>query len=129
MGKISCFYYVTESNKSPVRDFIDSLDARSQRKFFFVKTLLEEFGNRLPQPHAKYIEDGIFELRFYGQEGSIRILYFFFLNDKVIFTNGFIKKTEKVPQREKILAGERKMAFLESQNNLPRGGHNASRES
>lgn len=63
MAGISCFYYVTESGKSPVRDFVDSLDSSSQRKFFFVKSLLEEFGHRLPQPHAKYIGDEIFELR------------------------------------------------------------------
>ena len=82
MTGISCFYYVTESGKSPVRDFIDALDYSSQRKFFFVKSLLEEFGHRLPQPHAKYIGDEIFELRFKGQEGQIRILYFFFIRIK-----------------------------------------------
>ena len=113
MGNISCFYYVTESNKSPVKDFIDSLDYSSQRKFFFVKRLLEEFGHKLPQPHAKYIGDEIFELRFKGQEGQIRILYFFFHQDKVVFTNGFIKKTAKLPEREKALAVERRKAFLE----------------
>jgi len=74
VADISCFYYVTESGKSPVRDFIDSLDSGSQRKFFFVKSLLGEFGHKLPQPHAKYIGDEIFELRFKGQEGNIRVL-------------------------------------------------------
>jgi phage-related protein len=113
MGNITCFYYITESNKSPVRDFIDSLDSGSQRKFFFAKSLLEEFGHKLPQPHAKYIGNEIFELRFTGQEGQIRILYFFFHKDKAIFTNGFIKKTAKVPEKEKTLAVERRKAFLE----------------
>lgn len=113
MASISCFYYVTESGKSPVRDFIDSLDSGSQRKFFFVKSLLEEFGHKLPQPHAKYIGDEIFELRFKGQEGNIRVLYFFFHHGKVIFTNGFIKKSAKLPEKEKALAIERRKAFLE----------------
>jgi len=113
LANISCFYYVTESGKSAVRDFIDSLDASSQRKFFFAKSLLEEFGHKLPQPHAKYIGDEIFELRFKGQEGNIRALYFFFHQDKVLFTNGFIKKTAKVPEKEKKLAIERRKAFLE----------------
>lgn len=113
MVRVSCFYYVTESGKSPVRDFIDSLDSGSQRKFFFVKSLLEEFGHKLPQPHAKYIGDEIFELRFKGQEGNIRVLYFFFHQGKVIFTNGFIKKSAKLPEKEKTLAIERRKAFLE----------------
>jgi len=109
---INCFYYVTESGKSPVRDFIDSLDSSSQRKFFFVKSLLEEFGHKLPQPHAKYIGDEIFELRVKGQGGNIRILYFFFHQDKAIFTNGFIKKSAKLPEKEKTLAVERRQTFI-----------------
>jgi len=57
VAKISAYYYLTESGKSPVKEFIDSLDFKSQRKFFFVRELLEEFGHRLPFPHAKYIEE------------------------------------------------------------------------
>jgi phage-related protein len=113
LASITCFYYVTESGKSPVRDFIDSLDASRQRKFFSAKSLLEGFGHRLPQPHAKYIGDEIFELRFKGREGQIRILYFFFHQDKAIFTNGFIKKSVKLPEKEKTLAVERRKVFLE----------------
>jgi len=115
VNNVSCYYYLTESGKLPVRDFIDALDPNSQRKFFFAKGLLEEFGHRLPQPHAKYIGDEIFELRFIGQEGQVRILYFFFHQNKVIFTNGFIKKTAKVPKKEKSLAIERRNAFLDRQ--------------
>lgn len=72
-----------------------------------------EFGHRLPQPHAKYTGDDIFELRFKGQEGQIRVLYFFFHQDKAIFTNGFIKKSARMPFKEKALAVERRKAFLE----------------
>lgn len=115
MKKVACFYYYTESNKSPVKDFINSLDGRAQRKFFFVKSLLEEFGHRLPKPHAKCIGDEIFELRFIGMEGQVRVLYFFFHQNKAIFTNGFIKKTNRTPKKEKKLAIERKKLFLERQ--------------
>ncbi len=115
MKEVSCFYYCTESNRSPVKDFINSLDGRAQRKFFFVKSLLENFGHRLPEPHAKYTGDEIFELRFTGMEGQIRVLYFFFHRDRVIFTNGFIKKSNKTPIKEKKVAIERRRLFLENQ--------------
>lgn len=114
MSKVTCYYFTSESGKSPARDFIDSLDPKSQRKFFFVKSLLEEFGHKLPEPHAKYLGDSIFELRFAGREGTLRVLYFFFHQDKAILTNGFIKKTNKTPEGEKRLALERKKKFLES---------------
>ena len=64
MARYICFYFTTEAGKAPVEEFIDSLDYSTQRKFFFKKGLLEEFGQRLPYPHAKYIGDDIYELRF-----------------------------------------------------------------
>ena len=54
-----------------------SLNVRSREKFFSVIELLEEFGRALSFPHAKYIGDEIFELRFERIEGAIRVLYFF----------------------------------------------------
>lgn len=112
MAKITCYYYLTESGKSHVREFVDLLDYKTQRKFFFVRSLLEEFGRRLPQPHAKYIGDDIFELRFRGKEGAIRVLYFFFRQDNAILTNGFVKKKNRTPKNEKEIAIQRRADFL-----------------
>jgi phage-related protein len=112
VSSYSCFYYITDSDRAPVEEFIDSLDYKAQRKFFFKKGLLEEFGPRLPQPHAKYIGDDIYELRLEATEGSVRILYFFFHGRDIIFTNGFMKKSNKTPKKEKELALERRKSFL-----------------
>jgi len=90
------------------------LDPRGQRKFFFARGLLEEFGHKLPLPHARYIGESIFELRFGAGEGSVRVLYFFFERNKIIFTNGFLKKSDKTPVKEKQLALERKRLFSDS---------------
>ena len=70
-------YFVTESGRRPVEEFIKSLNVHSREKFFSVVELLEGFGRGLIFPHAKYIGDEIFELRFEGVEGSTRVLYFF----------------------------------------------------
>lgn len=118
MAPYSCFYFTTESGDSPVEKFIDSLDYKTQRKFFFKKGLLQEFGPSLPYPHAKYIGNDIYELRLEGVEGSIRVLYFFFYKNEIIFTNGFIKKSNKTPKREKELALERKRLFLSRKGEL-----------
>lgn len=114
-NEVTAYYYSTGSGRLPVKEFIDCLDFKTQRKFFFAKELLEEFGNKLPYPHARYVRDSIFELRFKGQEGSIRVLYFFFHQDKAIFTNGFIKKTDKTPDNELKTAIERRENFLRSE--------------
>lgn len=112
MAPYSCFYFTTESGDSPVEKFIDSLDYKTQRKFFFKKGLLQEFGPRLPYPHAKRISDDIYELRLEGVEGSIRVLYFFFYKNEIIFTNGFVKKSNRTPKEGKrISAGKKKIIF------------------
>ena len=81
MNKVTCYYFASENGRQPAKEFIDSLNARTQAKFSFAKGLLEEFGHKLPQPHAKYIGGNIFELRFSGMEGAVRVLYFFFHQD------------------------------------------------
>jgi len=85
---------------------------KSRQKFFFVKGLLEVFGRSLPQPHAKYLGDDIFELRFHVREGCARFLYFFFAGNSAVFTNGFLKKTDRTPPGEKRLAIERRRMYL-----------------
>lgn len=112
MSKIVCYYYETVSGRQPAKDFIDSLEMRSQEKFFAMRGLLEVFGRRLGQPHAKYLGDDIFELRFHVREGAVRVLYFFFVGNNAVFTNGFLKKTDRIPPGEKQLAIERRRMFL-----------------
>ena len=45
-------------------------------------------------------EDGIFELRAQSGNNISRVLYFFFVGNKIILTHGFIKKTQKTPREE-----------------------------
>ena len=112
MVNVRCIYFKGGSGRCPVKELVEALDRYSQRKFFFVVDLLSEFGRKLPEPHVKFIGDDIFELRFRGVEGSIRIMYFFFHHDMVVLTNGFIKKTDKTPANQKKLAVDRRKAYL-----------------
>lgn len=51
-------------------------------------------------PYSKHLEDGIFEVRVIVGKDSSRILYFFLEGKRIIFTNGFKKKTQKALRRE-----------------------------
>lgn len=114
MQKITCSYFCTATGRSPAKEFMDSLDQASQAKFFFAKELLEAFGPRLPMPHARYLGDHMYELRFHGSRGAIRMLYFFW-RGQAILTNGFIKKSPKTPANEKAAAVNRRRLFLTRQ--------------
>lgn len=113
MAEFKCVYYQTEAGRTPVREFIDSLHERSQQKYFEVVNLLETYGKSLPKPHTDFLGDNIYELRFVGIEGKIRILYFFYFGSKIVFTNGFVKKRQRTPRRELELAKERRNMYLQ----------------
>ncbi len=93
-------FYTLENGKKPVEDFLDSLSVKMRTKAVYSLELLEEFGNRLKEPYAKCLSDGIFELRIRFASDISRIFYFFVVNNKIILTNGFIKKTQKTPRDE-----------------------------
>lgn len=113
MKKYTCVYYIASSGDNPVQNFIESLAEESQDAFFYKTNLLEEYGPQLRKPHTDNIGDSIFELRFVGKEGRIRILFFFFHENRIIFTNGFIKKTPKTPRGEILLARQRRKEYLQ----------------
>ena len=96
--------YDTEDGKCPVAEFLNSLAPKILAKTLRTIDLLEQNGPVLREPYSKSIGNGIFELRTkYGSDIN-RILYFFIIGHKIILTNGFIKKTNKLPISEKSLA-------------------------
>ena len=52
------------------------------------------------EPESKVLEDGILELRAKVGSDISRVLYFFMVGRKVVLTNGFVKKTQKIPREE-----------------------------
>lgn len=93
-------FYKTEDNKAPVEEFLEGLDDKMRAKALHELQILEQFGSYLREPHSKPIKDGLFELRIKIGSDISRIFYFFRVENKIILTNGFIKKTTKTPRRE-----------------------------
>lgn len=93
-------YYETARGKIPVYEFLETLPVKMRGKAARDIELLERLGPQIKMPHARYMEDGIFELRVRFGSDSSRIFYFFYAEQKIILTNGFIKKTTKTPAAE-----------------------------
>lgn len=83
-----------------------------QAKIFKNLELLEIRGNELREPFSKHIEDGIFEIRNKVGNDITEIFYFFVIGQKIILTNGFIKKTQKTPKAEIALAKKYRNDYL-----------------
>ena len=94
------FGYQTDSGVCEVKDFIESRKREDQQKLLAWLALLEIEGPQLPRPYADLLRDGIHELRVKLSGNQIRILYFFFLRNKIMLTHTFSKTSAKVPDEE-----------------------------
>lgn len=93
-------YYKLENGSKPAEDFILAQDYKMRAKIFSTLTYLEAMGPNLREPYSKPLGDGIFEIRTKLGSDITRVLYFFVVGQKVILTNGFVKKTQKSPPGE-----------------------------
>lgn len=94
--------YETASGRDYIYDFLETLKQdkpKLRAKFIRAIEILEEFGIKTTEPVSKKLESGIFEVKATVGKDTARILYFFH-NDKIILTHGFIKKTQKTPRSE-----------------------------
>lgn len=91
------FYYTSDGN-SPIEEFLSTLDIKMRAKIVGLMELLEEKGTALRMPYSEHLDDGIFELRCKLGSNITRSLYFFYNNGRIIFTNGFVKKSQKLPK-------------------------------
>ena len=109
MFEVEC--YRLPDNTAPVEEFLDSLDAKMRAKSLYGLAILEEYGNRLREPYSKALGDGLFELRIKFASDITRIFYFFVVDNRIILTNGYVKKTMKTPKTELDLAHKYKADY------------------
>ncbi len=105
-------FYEDNNGHVPVEDFLLSLDTKMRAKALLTISLLQTNGYDLREPFSKHLSDGIFELRIKQGTNITRILYFFFVGQRIILTNGFIKKTEKTPPNELSKAKKYRLNYL-----------------
>lgn len=113
VDKFTIEFYERENGDIPAEEFLLSLDKKMRAKILGIMGILQEKGNQLREPYSKHLDDGIFEIR--GKVGTdiSRVLYFFYYEGKIIFTNGFVKKTQKTPKSEIDKAKAYRTNYLE----------------
>ena len=68
--------------------------------FLHVVELIEEFGPATGRPHTASLGKGLFEIRAKGREGIGRSIFCSVRDRKLIILHSFVKKTQKIPQKE-----------------------------
>ena len=100
MAEFEVEFYETTDGDKPAKDFLISLDNKMRAKMASMISLLHENGYNLREPYSKHLSEGIFELRAKVGSDITRVMYFFYIDRRVILTNGFVKKTKKTPLKE-----------------------------
>ena len=110
-------FYKKEDDTKPVAEFIKGLEPKMKRKTLQEIQLLKEFGTDLREPYSKSLKDGLFNCGY--SNGIIFPVSFtsFFDGQKIVMTNGFIKKTQKTPQAELDKALKYKSDYERRMNN------------
>ena len=89
-----------ETGRCPFLDGLEELPVRDQAKILaWAKRLAVHEELRRP-PYAKHLDDGIFELRLSLRAGEHRSFFFYCRGNRLIFTHGYIKKTDKTSPGE-----------------------------
>ena len=104
MKKFEIIFYKKSNGECPIEEFLMSLDSKMRAKVVGLLEILEEKGNLLREPYSTYVREDIFELRCQVGNNIIRVLYFFYYRKSIVLTNGFTKKTQRLPEKQIKLA-------------------------
>jgi len=109
--------YKRENGRKPVKEFLKELSPKLHAKTVDLLVAVETNDAYLSMPHSKYMEDDIYEFRIRFASDIARVFYFFFHKDKIILTNGFVKKSQKTPPNELKRAKEYKKDYERRMSN------------
>ena len=108
-------YYSDSNGKEPVADFVNALPLKTRAKVLRLIDLLGEYGVLFKEPYTRQLRGKIRELRIKDHHGAIRVLYFAYTGRRFILLHGFIKKTDKTPERDIEIAEKRMNDFIQRQ--------------
>ncbi len=111
-------FFVDDGGRSPIEDFLDSLDPRTRARFRWSMEQLRVRNVRAHEPLVRHLEGALWELRESSAGNIFRIVYLFFTGRRIVFLHGFQKKSQKTPARELATARERHRVFLEREGGV-----------
>ena len=100
MNDFNLVFYRKENGDCPVTEFLDGLNREMRYKMMQKLDYLELYGNHPKGDFTKPVGEGFFEVRAQNKTDISRIFFFFDKNRQIVLTNGFIKKTQRMPASE-----------------------------
>ena len=114
MPRFKIEFFEKENGEQPAKIFMLGLTPKLRAKLSSMIALLADNGYELREPYSKSLSDGIFELRVKHTSNVMRVLYFFYYDNHIVLTNGFIKTTRKTPKAQLMKAKEYRKQYIAS---------------
>jgi len=105
-------WYFDQNKKSIAKEFFSKEIEEIQNKFLVLVKRMGDFGKIFDKTKFRHENDGIYAFK----PQPDRYLSFFTDEKKIIITNGFRKKTDKLPKNEKNLAMKYRQEYFERKN-------------
>ena len=105
-------FYTSERGDSPIDEFLDDLNTKHRGKVAAWIDLLEQEGPNLKRPYADIVRGKIRELRVKFGNNQYRILYFFYLRNKIVLVHGFVKKSDSIDEKDINVAERRREDWI-----------------
>ncbi len=98
--KFTIEWYYNQKNESQPLEFFNSLSFTDQQRFFHLVKRMGDFGFISDKTKYRNEDDGIYAFK----PQPNRFLSFFYEGGKIIITNAFVKKTQKLRKQDKECA-------------------------
>jgi len=110
--KFTIEWYFDDREKSQSLDYFNELDFDRKKKFDYLIRCMADMGSIQNEEKFRHENDQIYAFK----PAPDRFLCFFFKGSKIIITNAFEKKTDKLPPREKEKALKYKQDYIKRVN-------------
>ncbi len=94
-----------------VQENIMNLPKTLQARYIALTERMVEHGPNLGLPHTDAFGGGLYELRLKGAEGIARVFFCTMIEKKIVMLHSYIKKTQKTPEKELVIAKQRMKEF------------------
>lgn len=111
--RFSVEFYESREGRSPVREFLDELEATAPNDHAAVLAGLARLRDRANHrpPLSKPLEASLFELRHVGKLNT-RVLWFFVKGRRIILVHGIRNKGQKLARKELQVASKRREDWI-----------------
>lgn len=106
-SKLELSFFRSEQQVEPVREWLKEL-TKEEKRIIGTDLKTIQFGWPLGMPLVKNVGNSIWEARSNLPRGKISRIFFVIYNDTIVLLHGFIKKSQKIPQKELDLAKKRR---------------------